>query len=128
MDTVVKQNKHGELQSKVKNFLADYYEMDRIKLEELMAILKIMGNAQSYEELKSYLVAFSNSFPVLKDVLENEERDVRSDIEFSVSDIVGKILPIDPNLASTVARFAADRHVSFEEIVQAYPEVNKYMN
>lgn len=129
MDTTIKNESdvYLELQSKIKNHLADYYEMDRIKLEELLAILNILGNAQNYDELKSYLSVFSNSFPVLKDVFEIETNSEMESAKFSVSTLVQEILPINPKLASELAAFASNKNVSFEEVVKAFPEVNVFI-
>ena len=127
MNTATYSAEYTVLQDEVKQQLADFYEMGKIKLEELMAVLYIFSFTETVTELQAFLVIFADSFPVLKEVQIKNRADAKVVMETSIVDVVKKVLPKNPALAAKISKEASKSGMTMEKILEIYPEVRNYL-
>lgn len=127
MNTVTFSAEYVALQDEVKQQLADFYEIGKIKLEELMAVLYIFGFTETVEELRAFLIIFADSFPVLKEVQIKQKIADKIVMESSIVDVVKKVLPKNPALAAKLSKEASKSGMTMEKILKIYPEVKNYL-
>jgi inorganic pyrophosphatase/exopolyphosphatase len=127
MNTATYSAEYTALQDEVKQQLADFYEMGKIKLEELMAVLYIFSFTETAQELQAFLVIFADSFPVLKEVQIKQKAADKITMEHSVVDVVKKVLPKNPALAAKLSKEASKSGMTMEKILEIYPEVKDYL-
>lgn len=127
MKTATYSKEYIALQDEVKQQLADFYEIGKIKLEELMAVLYIFSFTETAEELNAFVHIFADSFPVLKEVQIKHTATEKVNMEHSVLDVVKKVLPKNPALAAKLSKEAAKGGMTMERLTEKYPEVKGYL-
>ncbi|MFA6992472.1 MAG: hypothetical protein WC269_04320 [Candidatus Gracilibacteria bacterium] len=127
MKTAAVSKEYVALQDEVKHQLADFYEIGKIKLEDLMAVLYIFSFTESASELSAFISIFSDSFPVLKEIQIKHRAEDKVAMESSVLDVVKKVLPKDPALAAKLSKEAAKGGMTMDKLLEVYPEVKGYL-
>jgi hypothetical protein len=125
METTQTTKSYQDLQLKIKLQLARGLELKKIKIEELMAILFILGQTNTTDELEMFVEIFSDSFPILKTIHLQTHEHTKRNIEVSVKKTISKILLVDPIRATQLAKEALQKNVNWDDLVKKYPELNE---
>ena len=113
------------LQSKIKLLLARAMETRKIAIEELMAILFILGQTTTTLELEAFVEIFSDTFPVLKTVqLERSERE-KINIQDKVKRVISALVLTDPLRAAQLAKDALKKDADMAKLLEKYPELGE---
>lgn len=115
------------IQSKIKTLLSESFKIKAISIEDMLAILFILGQTENAYELEAFIDIFSNSFPVLKDYQIEKKSKSKTELETIIKDIVSDMISTDPLKATEIAKIALKPNISMEEIVKQYPEIKKYL-
>ena len=116
---------YQELEQKIKIQLAQDYEGKRLKLEEMMSILWILGQTTSVLELETFLEVFADSFAVLKHIQLGKRAGEKVNIEAKVRKVVSKLVATDPLRATQLAKDGLRKDITWDELVKKYPELNE---
>lgn len=111
------------MQSEVKAMLVKAFKIKAIGVEDLLAILFILGQTHNSTELESFVDIFSDSFPVLKDYSVSKKSAAKGDLEEKVRKIVSKMVADDPLKATEIAKAALKSGVTWEDLVEQFPEI-----
>ncbi len=90
-----------------------------------MAILFILGQTTTTEELEMFVEIFAESFPILKSIHLQSHESGKRNIEVAVKKAVSKILMTDPIRATQLAKEALNKNANWEELVRKYPELGE---
>lgn len=114
-----------ELQSRIKLLLARALEVRKITIEELLAILFILGQTTTTFELEAFVEIFADVFPVLKTVqLEKSEKE-KINVQDRVKTVISKMVLSDPLRAAQLAKDALQKDISWEKLTAKYPELKE---
>lgn len=125
MPTLEYSTEYIELMNKTKQLLADKFETEEIEIEELMAILELLADTETEEQLMTFIKLFSRSFPVLGELFEGDLPEVA---EEGVDALVSKIMRDDPKLAGKVAKAGAEAGANVDGLLEKFPEIKKYLD
>ena len=107
-------------QGQIKAELAKAYEAKRLKLEELLAILYILGQAPDENTLRFFVWGFADSFPVLQQFTRTQEAGTKRDFELEVQKLVSRLIKTDPAQAVQLAKEAMREGATLEELKKKY--------
>ena len=114
-----------ELQNDLKLFLAKELESKRISVEEIMAILLIFGQTSTVEDIDGFVEIFRETFPVLGDFGSTRSEGQKLEVKDQVKETIIRILATDPMRASQLAKDALRNDLSWDQLVEQYPELNR---
>ena len=112
-----------ELQKKIRVLFTSGIKKGAISVEEVLTALLLLGRAENYLELKTFVEIFSATFPVLNKIGEEQKENIRAGIETKVKDAVGRIIGKDPVLAVKIAKASVEPGITWEELVRRFPEL-----
>jgi hypothetical protein len=116
---------YEELQENVKGQLIQDLNLHKISVEELMAILYILGQTSTVYELEAFVDIFSDTFPTLKSISLDREETAKTDTEAKVKKVVSKLVQKDPMRATQLAKEALQSGASWDELLKKYPELGE---
>ena len=116
---------YKDLEMKIKLQLARALETGKLSMEDLLAILFILGQTNTVEELSMFVEIFADSFPVLHSIHLQSHEHTKRNIEGAVKKAVSKILMTDPIRATQLAKEALNKQANWDELVKKYPELNE---
>lgn len=111
---------YQEYQNKIKQHLAQWYEQQKLKLEELLAILYILGQAEDEKTLQFFVRGFSPSFPVLADLIMDEQQVEKESYDDQVQQLMSELIKKDPLQAVALAKEAMQGGMTIEELKNKY--------
>lgn len=114
---------YEELQQKIKLYLAESVELNKLNTEDLMAILFLLGQTSTVLELETFVDIFSDSYPVLKTVHMEKRSQTKVNIEEKVHKVVSKLVFKNPKRAAEITKAALKKDAVWEELVQQFPEL-----
>jgi len=112
-----------ELQNKIRILFSSGIKKGAISVEEVLTALLLLGRAESFIELKTFVEIFSSSFPVLNKIGEEQKENFRTEIETKVKEAVGRIISKDPVMATKIAKASVEPGITWEELVRRFPEL-----
>ncbi len=107
------------LETKIKKILTGEFQRNQMQLKELMALLYILGQANSQEELISLVHIFSSTIPSLHDVEEMQRSDNKKQLESEAEELIRSIIMTNPIEAADMATMAM-KGASVAEIKNKY--------
>ncbi|MEK7544958.1 MAG: hypothetical protein AAB551_02395 [Patescibacteria group bacterium] len=116
---------YAEVQNKIKLLLARELEFHTITVEHVMAILFLLGQTKSVEELEVFIDIFQGTFPVLKTFTFEKAQTTKVHIEEKVRKAALKMITKDPMRAAELAKDALRKDILWDELVQKYPELGQ---
>ena len=116
---------YKDFELKIKLQLARGLEMRKLTMEDLMAILFILGQTQTIEELEMFVEIFADSFPISKSIHLQKHEHTKRNIEEAVKKAISKILMVNPLRATQLAKEALNKGANWDELVKKYPELNE---
>jgi hypothetical protein len=111
------------LQARVKDRLGEALKRKIIAVDELMAILYLLGQSKTVDELTMFLEIFSADFPVLARIHEGQREHAKGGMESRIKKAVSRILAIDPMLATEITKAAMKPGMTWDELKSEYPEL-----
>ena len=111
------------LQNKVKMILARGVQLKTIDMENLLATLYILGQANSYPELEAFIELFSEHFSFLKEIGEKKMEAARESLEDKVKNVLSAIVKKDPFKATQIAKAALESGMTWEKLLAEFPEI-----
>lgn len=120
--TVEKTDQHYvQLREKIKALMSRSLKMSTERPENVIAMLFLLGQAEDYEELSMLIEMFTPSFPELSVIGEEQKESVENRVTAGVSRIINK----NPVLAVKISKEAQKPGVTWEELVEKFPELNE---
>ncbi len=117
---------HG-LSRKITDEIALQLSMNKLNIAETLALLKILGVAETLEELKRLVRWLTHRFPFLKIFSHREKEQEKLATEEKWQKIIALVIKENPALATTLSKHAIKQNVSLDELVKKYPESKKYI-
>ncbi len=126
MDPKAKDQAYLAMQNQIKSTLVQAFKIKAIEVDDLLAILFILGQTENSFQLETFIEIFSDSFPVLKDYAVSKKSDAKSDLDERVRKIVSKIVATEPLKATEIAKAALKAGTTWEELKKQFPEIENY--
>lgn len=114
---------HMTLQNKVKTILTRSFQLKKIDEPSLLACLYILSQAQSQYELEAFINLFSDSFPVLKEIGEQQVESAKESLESRVREALSRVVKTAPLKATEIAKASQEPGMTWEKLVARYPEL-----
>lgn len=111
------------LQNRIKSILSRAFQLKNIGAEELLAILFVLKQANNENELACFTDIFSNSFPILQEIPEEKKEIELEDMEQKVRKALSKIVRTDPLKATEIAKATLKPGITWEELLNRFPEL-----
>lgn len=126
METKIHSEEFVDYKNKISLFLQKNLEAGNLKTEELLAILGLFSGIDNFEELKSFVLMFSKSFPVLKDFLDTEKEKNDEGNEKELSVLTEKLIKAGKSdLANKI--IVEGKNVSIKVLSEKFPEIKNYL-
>ena len=125
METKITDKAYLVMQEEIKSTLAQAFKIKAIGMEDLLAILFILGQTDNSLELETFVDIFSDSFPVLKDYEVGKRSETKSGLEEKVRQIVSKMVSKDPLKATEIAKAALKPGMTWENLKKEFPEIEE---
>ncbi len=125
METKITDKTYLAMQAEIKSMLVQAFKIKAIGVEDLLAILFILGQTNNSLELETFVDIFSDSFPVLKDYEVSHRGEKKSDLEERVRKIVSKMVAEDPLKATEIAKAALKPGMTWDELIKEFPEIEE---
>lgn len=116
---------YSDLQNTIKLALARELEHKHISVEQVMAILFLFGQTTTVEQIEAFLDIFQETFPVLQHVVTQRSEENKVGVEDRVKKAATKMITKDPMRAAQLAKDALERHMTWDALVQKYPELGE---
>ncbi len=126
MDPKAKDQAYLAMQNQVKSTLVQAFKIKAIEVDDLLAILFILGQTENSFQLETFIDIFSDSFPVLKDYAVTKKSEVKSDLDERVRKIVSKMVAAEPLKATEIAKAALKPGATWDDLKQQFPEIESY--
>ncbi len=123
METKITDKVYLAMQEEIKSMLVQAFKIKAIGVEDLLAILFILGQTNNSLELETFVDIFSDSFPVLKDYEVGKRSEAKSGLEEKVRQIVTKMVAQDPLKATEIAKTALKPGMTWDELIKEFPEI-----
>lgn len=125
METKITDKAYTAMQEEIKSTLVNAFKIKAIGVEDLLAILFILGQTDNSLELEAFVDIFSDSFPVLKDYEVGKRSETKTNMEERVRQIVSKMVALDPLKATEIAKAALKQGMTWDELTKEFPEIEQ---
>jgi len=125
METKITDKAYLAMQEEIKSALVNAFKIKAIGVEDLLAILFILGQTDNAPELEAFVDIFSDSFPVLKDYEVGKRSEAKTGLEERVRKIVSKMVAQDPLKATEIAKAALQQGMTWDELMKEFPEIEE---
>ncbi len=115
-----------DYQYKLRLLLADSFEANRLKLEDLMSILDLLSGQENLGDFRASVELFSKNFPVLKEFLDKENENFTESNEQKLSVLTQKLIKAGKTeLVNKINEEKEDKALT--SLLEKFPEIKNYI-
>ncbi len=98
-----------------------------IEINDAGVISYLVEHSLNLESLKELLGLLQTEYPLLKEIIDKENSEIKENTEVLISRFVQKIIKDNPLLAAQVSVAAMEKGINIEILKGRFPELNKYI-
>ena len=114
-----------DLEQKIKKELLRGLQFQQVTLEDVTAILTILAEAKTHDELSLLCQIFAQEFPVLKQLVTEKAHQTQENIQAKIQKAVSKLIHTNPLLAGKIAKASLTPNITWDELVTEFPELEQ---
>jgi|GEM_PF-2378843 len=116
---------YQKLEKKVQDLMAKGIRLKMVSLSEAIAVLFLFSQSTDIYDLETFVEIFAESFPFLRQLVEEKEFGSKTDMETKVRSALEKIVKIDPIKASLITQRTLQPGITWDELVHEFPELEQ---